>query len=162
MYSSALKLPSAQYVGVLLDLGFLLVDRKKYTKAKDLLKLAMEIAQELEELGSGAGRSSGEENRRSSSNDGEDNSLLVRCLLNYSRCLELSAESTMEHSFSSFEDYQSEEALLGIWTDTVLVEAEEGGGKGSVLRHYADGNSLRANAGGHSRASMERTGEDQV
>ena len=150
VYASALKLKTSQYVGVLLNLGALLVDRRKYNKAKDLLRLAMEIAQELEERDSG---------------DNDNNSLLVQCLLEYARCIELTTESALEADGYDTENFFTEESLLGIWIDTALTNEKKnqmGGKHHGSSKYYADGSGLRMSARGHSRVSLEMAEEEKA
>ena len=79
MGNGAVELSPLRYAQVLLDLGSLLVERNKFSKAKELLRLSVDIAQELEEIG------------YQCSNQQESQSsevLLVKCLLRYARCIE--------------------------------------------------------------------------
>jgi hypothetical protein len=147
--SGNVKISSPGYVRAILELAYLLVMRKKYTKAQEILKLAIDIAQELED-------SDLDEN-----GDNKDSVLLAKALLSYAECIELSSIDVNKAEYLFFNE---EETQLGYWIDTILIDTSSSNNDGNrndpssinaskPKKYYADGDSLRTVNYGHSKAS---------
>jgi hypothetical protein len=142
----SVKIPSHQYVLMLLEMSGLFVDRKRFSKAKELLRLATEISQELEEGESGE--------------SGEGATVLVKSLLSYAWCIERDACDGAEGREYDECEFDDEEAIFGIWTESVALSSSIIEDKST--KYYADGDCLRTVKYGHSKSSVPSAFEQKT
>lgn len=133
----SLKIPCLQYVSMLLEMSRIFVDRKRFAKAKELLRLATEISQELEESEKG-------------DTAGPSSTMLVKSLLYYARCIEKASFDDAEGLDYDECEFDDDEAIFGIWTESVSYTSNTTANKST--KYYADGDCLRTVKYGHSKS----------